>query len=64
MNRGQILTMDPYILLSWTNTKLRDQFSDIFALCEDYDVEYEDITLRLKSVGYSYNKDINQFIYV
>ena len=61
VDRERILSIDPHILLSWINMKLRDEFSDIIALCEDYDVEFEEINRRLKDIGYHYNKYINQY---
>lgn len=62
MNREQILTMDPYILLSIVNMKLRDSFSNLELLCDDYDLEINEIKNRLKSIGYAYHENSNQFI--
>jgi hypothetical protein len=62
MDRERILAMDPYMLLSWINMKLRDQFSSLDYLCEDFDVEKESIEEKLRGVGYSYNQERNQFV--
>lgn len=62
MKREQILSIDPFILLSWINMKLRDEFSSIEYLCEDYEVDSLDIEGRLKLIGYIYNKHRNQFV--
>lgn len=62
MDREKVLTIDPYILLSWTNMKLRDEFDDIYSLCEDFDIEYEDISGRLSEIGYAYKRERNQFV--
>ena len=62
MEREQILSMDPYILLSWTNTKLRDYFGSLDILCEEFDITHEEISGKLRAIGYSYNKRTNQFV--
>jgi thermostable 8-oxoguanine DNA glycosylase len=62
MEREQILSMDSFILLSWTNMKLRDYFDSLEELCEDYDVLEEEIEGKLNSIGYRYNHHNNRFI--
>jgi hypothetical protein len=62
MNRDQILTMDSYMLLSIINMKLRDSFSSLELLCEDYDLETNEINAKLESIGYVYHEDLNRFI--
>lgn len=54
-------TMDPYILLSAVNLKLRDEFSSLEDLCKSLEVDQDKLCSRLKSVGYKYNPDQNQF---
>ena len=39
MDRESIMAMDPNILLSVINMKLRDTFSSLEGLCEDMDVQ-------------------------
>lgn len=56
------LPHDPIILLSFINTKLRDHYSSLDALCDDLDVKADDIKARLASVGYVYDPDLNKFI--
>jgi hypothetical protein len=62
MNNQQILTMDPYMLLSIVNMKLRDSFDSLEGMCEEYGLEAEILEKRLSAVGYNYNKGNNQFI--
>ncbi|WP_185651255.1 DUF4250 domain-containing protein [Clostridium sp. DJ247] len=62
MDNKKILAMDPYILLSWINTKLRDEFNTLDMLCDDYEIENEDIINKLKFIDYIYNEETNQFI--
>lgn len=56
------LPMDNFLLLSVLNTKLRDHYSDLDALCDDLDEDKNDIISRLSSVGYAYDENVNQFV--
>ncbi len=56
-----MLPEDPVILLSFINTKLRDQYSSIEELCSDFNVKKAFIDEKLKNIGYEYVKDINQY---
>lgn len=49
------------MLLSVINTKLRDQYSDLDALCEDLAADKEEIIRALGSIGYEYNPELNKF---
>lgn len=53
---------DPMLLLSVINTKLRDQYCDLDALCEDLELEKEMITVPLSAIDYEYDPNINQFV--
>lgn len=55
------IPQDPFILFSWINTQLRDNFSSLDALCEDMNIEKEDIINRLGTIGYEYNENLNKF---
>lgn len=52
---------DPILCLSFINTKLRDCYSSLQELCEDFEVDEEELVSRLASVGYTYNREQNQF---
>lgn len=56
------LPKDPVILLSVVNTKLRDQYPTLDALCEDLDIVKEELTDRLGKIGYEYMEEKNQFV--
>lgn len=56
-----MLPQDPFILLSLCNTKLRDECSDLDALCHALDVDRSQLTERLASLGYAYDPNTNQF---
>ncbi len=53
---------DPAMLLSVVNTKLRDRYPNLDALCEDLDVAREEIETKLSMIDYSYDADSNQFV--
>lgn len=61
MDKDKILTMDPIILLSMINMKLRDFYKDLEALCDDIGINKSDVINRLESVGFQYNDELNQF---
>jgi len=57
-----MLPQDPMMLLSVVNTKLRDFYPSLQALCEDLDVEEQEIIDQLGSINYVYNAELNRFI--
>lgn len=57
-----ILPKDPYMLLSYVNTKLRDDYSSLEALSEDLDVSAEKIESALAQAGYYYDRGRNAFL--
>ncbi|ABK61333.1 MULTISPECIES: DUF4250 domain-containing protein [Clostridium] len=62
LNRDRVMKMDPYMLLSIINMKLRDQFSSLDDLCEDFEVTVEELKNKLNNVGYKYQSETNQFV--
>lgn len=52
---------DPVMLYSYLNTKLRDQYPDFDALCDDMDLNKEEILARLSIMDFHYDKEKNQF---
>lgn len=61
MNRDSLLSMDPNILLSIVNMKLRDNFTSLQAFCDDVDISEGEISAKLKITGRTYNIKENQF---
>ena len=53
---------DPVMLLSYVNLKLRDYYSSLDAMCEDLDVDKEELVSKLMSINYKYSKERNQFV--
>ncbi len=55
------LPSDPFILLSFINTKLRDRYPSLSELCDDLGVEASIITAKLKEIGMEYDSKLNKF---
>ena len=55
------LSKDPMILLSFVNTKLRDEFTDLEEFCKEEDISIESLKEQLESIGFQYNETIRQF---
>lgn len=56
------LPNDPMLCMSVVNTKLRDQYKDLDALCDDLQIEKETLISKLASIDYEYDVVRNQFI--
>ena len=56
------LPNDPMLCLSVVNTKLRDHYKDLDALCEDLEIEKDALTEKLALIDYAYDEAENQFI--
>ena len=56
-----MLPQDPYILLSYVNTKLRDEYASLDALCDGLDESKTELAAKLSGAGYAYDPDSNQF---
>lgn len=50
------------MLLSFVNLKLRDFYGSLEDLCEDLDTSETEITEKLGSIDYHYDKEKNQFV--
>ena len=55
------LPKDPVILLSYINTLLRDEYASLSSLCEDLQVDEEELQKTLSSIGYEYDSTLNRF---
>ena len=57
-----MLPKDPVMLLSFVNLKLRDFYASLDAMCDDMDVDKQEIVGKLESIDYHYNVEKNQFV--
>lgn len=55
------LPQDPMMLLSVINTKLRDHYKDLDNLCNDLEVNKEELIEKLGNIDYEYIAEMNQF---
>lgn len=56
-----MLPMDPVMRLSFVNTKLRDFYDSLDALCQDLDVDKDELIKSLAVIDYHYDEQKNQF---
>ena len=56
------LPRDPVMLLSVVNTKLRDYYSALDVLCEDMQVDKQELIGKLEMIDYTYDAGSNQFV--
>ena len=57
-----MLPQDPFILLSFVNTQLRDRYPSLEALCDDLDADLEALTEKLAPAGFQYDRAQNRFL--
>lgn len=53
---------DPIILLSYVNTKLRDNYSSLEDLCKSEGADINDISTKLSAAGFEYDSRLNKFV--
>lgn len=56
-----MLPQDNFMLLSYVNTKLRDEYASLDELCSSLDLSRVEIEGRLAAAGYVYNEEQNRF---
>ena len=54
--------MDPFMLLSVINMKLRDFYSSLNDLCEDNDIDKLLLVSRFENINYEYSENLNQIV--
>ena len=57
-----MVPQDPVMLLSFLNLKLRDFYGSLDALCEDLDLNREEILEKMKRIDYTYDEENNRFV--
>lgn len=53
---------DPVMLLSFVNTRMRDEHVTLDELCSQFDADRKTIEEKLDKLGYTYNNELNKFI--
>lgn len=57
-----MIPKDPVMRLSFVNLKLRDYYKNLEALCEDLELNREELVSSLAAIDYHYDKEKNQFV--
>lgn len=52
---------DPMILLSFINTKLRDEYRSLEEFCKEHNLDVEALKKKLEEIGFEYNAKLKQF---
>ena len=55
------LPQDPFILLSYLNTQLRDHYASLEELCAAEGIEEQALDQKMEAIGYRYDRLKNRF---
>ena len=55
------LPQDPFILVSYINTQLRDRHMSLDELCEELDINCVELEAKLRDIGMRYSALFNRF---
>jgi len=56
------LPTSPIVLLSYINTKLRDQYSSLESLLDDLNITKDEVDNILNGIGYFYDQNLNKYL--
>ena len=57
-----MLPKDPIMLLSYINTRLRDNYANLDELCTCLDADKQEIVEKLAGIDYEYDDELNKFV--
>lgn len=55
------LPKDPYMLLSYVNTKLRDEYASLSEFADQEEIDLNDLTKTLAAIDFHYDESRKQF---
>ncbi len=55
------LPKDPFMLLSFVNMKLRDYYRTLDELCDDMNIDKDELVNSLRMAGFEYSPEQNKF---
>ncbi|MGF1702423.1 DUF4250 domain-containing protein [Photobacterium makurazakiensis] len=61
MDLNNFESMDPVMLMSIVNMKIRDEFSDLDGLVKYYDIDKDKLITKLAGAGFDYLPEAKQF---
>ena len=53
---------DPFMLLSFVNTQLRDKCPSFDDFIDEFDADREEIVDKMGSIGFIYSIELNRFV--
>ncbi len=53
---------DPFMLMSYLNTQLRDFYPNLRSLCDDKNIDEAEIISKLSASGFEYDEKLNRFL--
>ena len=56
------LPKDPFMLLSYVNTQLRDNYTSLSELCKSLGEDEDAIRGTLENAGFVYDEGLNRFV--
>ena len=56
-----VLPQDPFMLFSFINMKVRDNYDSLKTLCDDLGIEQHELEEKLNAAGFEYNPAQNKF---
>lgn len=56
------INIDPNVLLSIMNMKLRNYYRSLDELCEDLNINQQELITKLETIDYIYQERKNQFV--
>lgn len=61
MNLANFESMDPIMLMSIINMKLRDEYGDLDNLAKAFDIDKQVLINKLANAGFDYLPEVKQF---
>lgn len=52
---------DPFMLMSYVNQQLRDNYDSLDELCKSMDIDKNELLQKLNATGFEYNPNTNKF---
>lgn len=57
-----MIPKDPFMLLSYINTQLRDFYPDLDQMCQALGLGKKELEEKMAGIDYSYDETTNQFV--
>ncbi|GGK44511.1 DUF4250 domain-containing protein [Aliivibrio fischeri] len=61
MTPEKMASMDPVMLMSMVNMKIRDEFGDLDSYVKFYELDKDDLIKKLADAGFDYLEEAKQF---